>query len=150
MEKEEVSVSWYTTEEFKLYIFSGDITLIHFLSILMAVDIITGLVKAFKDKNLWSRKSMFGFARKLLIFLIIIVSNIIDHLIGMGGALLMATVIFYIANELMSIIENVTQLGVKLPKDLQKALKVIQETDSIEKYSDEYKNKRESENNGKD
>ena len=125
---------WHETEYFKTYIFSGDLSLIHFLAMFMTIDIITGLAKAFKNKNLWSRKSLFGFGRKILIFLIIIVSNLIDTLLGMEGALLIATVMFYIFNEILSIFENVAQLGMPLPKKLTDTLAVIQETDSATKY----------------
>ena len=58
-------------EDFRTFIYSGDFNLITILCILMVIDIITGLAKAVKNKNLWSRKSLLGFARKILVFLII-------------------------------------------------------------------------------
>jgi len=94
-----------------LYLFSG-VKFVELLLVLMALDILTGIFKAVKNTNLWSRKSLFGYARKLLIFIVIITANIIDQVLSLNGTLTFATVLFYIANEALSIIENMAQLGV--------------------------------------
>ncbi|MFO3694359.1 phage holin family protein, partial [Staphylococcus felis] len=62
------------TEAFRTFVYAGEMKLLYFLMILMAVDVITGLAKAIKNKKLWSRKSLFGYARKMLIFCIIILA----------------------------------------------------------------------------
>lgn len=121
----------FTHDLFRRYIFSGEWALIHALSILMFIDIITGLMKAWKNKNLWSRKSLYGFARKLLIFIIITVSNILDFIMGLNGVLVLATVMFYIMNEVLSITENAGQLGLPLPKKLMDVLETVQKSESI-------------------
>lgn len=115
------------TDLFKTYIFSGDMKLIHLLGVIMIVDILTGLGKAVQDKNLWSRKSLFGYMRKMLVFAIIIMANLIDVVLGFGGALAYSTVIFYIANELLSVVENCGQLGLPLPQKILEVLQVIQD-----------------------
>ncbi|MGE6488531.1 phage holin family protein [Paenisporosarcina sp. NPDC076898] len=104
----------------------GGVKFLHLLVLLMLVDIITGIAKAIKKGNLWSRKSLFGYARKLLIFGVIILANVMDQILGMGGAITYATVIFYIANEGLSITENLAQLGVLVPSNLVEKLKVIE------------------------
>lgn len=121
----------FTHDLFRRYIFSGDWALIHALLILMFMDIVTGLMKACKNRNLWSRKSLYGFARKLLIFLIITVSNILDFIMQLDGVLVFATVLFYIINEVLSITENAGQLGLPLPERLLEVLEVIQKQDSV-------------------
>lgn len=93
----------------------------------MAIDIVTGVMKAIANHNLWSRKSLFGYARKLLIFCIIILSNIIDQIVNMNGALVTATIFFYIANEGFSIFENSVQLGLPVPNEIKEKLIVISE-----------------------
>ncbi|MEC1180366.1 phage holin family protein [Metasolibacillus meyeri] len=110
-----------------LYLFGG-VKFIDLLLILMALDIVTGLFKAWKNGNLWSRKSLFGYARKLLILVVIITANIIDQVLSLGGTLTFATVLFYIANEALSITENMAQLGVLVPQNLAEKLKVIEST----------------------
>ncbi len=115
------------SEIFKQFFFSGDLYLIKALIVLMFIDIMTGILKAFVNGNLWSRKSLFGYARKLLVFCIIILSNIIDQIIHMDGSLVTATIFFYIANEGFSIFENAVQLGLPVPTEIKEKLAVISE-----------------------
>ena len=112
-------------EDFRKFVYSGDMNLITILFILMIIDIITGIGKAVKNKNLWSRKSLLGFARKIFIFLIITVANLLDLFMNLNGALVLATVTFYILNEVLSITENVGQLGVPLPDKLLEVISVV-------------------------
>lgn len=114
-------------EILKFYLYSGNVQYIHFLLILMVIDIVTGLIKAFVNKNLWSRKSTYGYARKIMIFLIIILANAIDQLAHLNGALVLATILFYIVNECLSILENTVQLGLPVPPQIKEVLAVLQE-----------------------
>lgn len=108
-----------------MYLFGG-VKFLHLLLLLMALDIITGIIKAFQQGNLWSRKSLFGYARKILVLIVIIVANIIDQVMNLGGTLTFATVLFYLANEALSIVENMAELGVLVPTNLAEKLKVIE------------------------
>ncbi|BAH17643.1 phage holin family protein [Macrococcoides caseolyticum] len=112
-------------EMLKIYLYGGDIRLLHFLCILMLVDIVTGIAKAVYNKNLWSRKSLFGFARKLMVFCIIVLANIIDQILQLNGGLVIVTIMFYIANEGLSIVENCAQMGVLIPTNISEKLAVI-------------------------
>lgn len=123
-------------EDFRTFIYSGDINLITILCILMIIDIITGLMKAIKKKNLWSRKSLLGFARKILIFLIITVANLLDLLMNMNGTLVLATVTFYILNEVLSITENSAQIGIPLPEKLMEVIEVVNKKSETNKEID--------------
>lgn len=123
MEKTEVSI--VQTEEFRTFFYAGDLKLLYVLILLMGLDIVTGIIKAIKDGRLWSRKGLFGFGRKILIFFIIIVSNVMDQIINLSGGLIMATILFYIANEALSVVENCAAMGVLVPKELAERLAVI-------------------------
>ena len=112
-------------EDFRTFVYSGDMNLITILFILMIIDIITGISKAVKNKNLWSRKSLLGFARKIFVFLIITVANLLDLFMNLNGALVLATVTFYILNEVLSITENAGQLGIPLPDKLLEVISVV-------------------------
>ncbi|MFS0878043.1 holin family protein [Solibacillus isronensis] len=121
-----------------LHLFGG-VKFLHLLLLLMGLDIITGIFKAFKNGNLWSRKSLFGYSRKILVLIVIIVANIIDQVLSLGGTLTFATVLFYIANEALSITENMAQLGVLVPQNLAEKLKVIESTKHEQKsFSSEF------------
>lgn len=113
------------TEAFRTFVYAGEMKLLYFLMVLMAIDVITGLAKAVKNKKLWSRKSLFGYARKMLIFCIIILANVIDQIIGVNGGIVMVTIFFYIANEGLSIVENCAEMGVLIPKEIAEKLAVI-------------------------
>ncbi|QDH84830.1 holin [Staphylococcus phage SA46-CL1] len=121
----EIKVRFTDTEAFHMFIYAGDLKLLYFLFVLMFIDIITGIAKAIKNNNLWSKKSMKGFAKKLLIFCIIILANIIDQILQLKGGLLMITIFYYIANEGLSIVENCSEMDVLVPEQIKERLKVI-------------------------
>ncbi|WPF65102.1 holin [Staphylococcus phage vB_SauR_SW21] len=121
----EVKLRFTDSEAFHMFIYAGDLKLLYFLFVLMIVDIITGISKAIKNNNLWSKKSMKGFAKKLLIFCIIILANIIDQILQLKGGLLMITIFYYIANEGLSIVENCAEMDVLVPEQIKERLKVI-------------------------
>ena len=129
-------LSVFQDEDFRTFIYSGDFNLITILCILMVIDIITGLAKAVKNKNLWSRKSLFGFARKVLVFLIITVANLLDLLMNLNGTLVLATVTFYILNEVLSITENSAQIGIPLPDRLMEVIEVVNKKSETQKEVD--------------
>lgn len=145
---EEVTVRFTETDAFHTFIYAGDLKLLYFLMILMGVDIATGIGKAIKNKNLWSRKSLFGFSRKIFIFSIVILANIIDQVLGMNGGLVILTMFFYIANEGLSIIENCSEMGIIVPKEISEKLNVIKETKQDTK--DNLKNEFTSDSNKND
>ena len=136
-------------EDFRKFVYSGDMNLITILFILMIIDIITGIGKAVKNKNLWSRKSLLGFARKIFIFLIITVANLLDLFMNLNGALVLATVTFYILNEVLSITENAGQLGVPLPDKLIEVISVVNKKSNSDKIVEKIVNDGDDKNDKK-
>lgn len=132
--KSELHLKFTDSEAFHTFIYAGDFKLLYFLMVLMLIDIITGLAKAFKNKNLWSRKSMYGFGRKILVFCIIILANIIDQILNLNSGLLMITIFYYIANEGLSIVENCAEMGILIPDEIGEKLKVIRNNDKGDKH----------------
>lgn len=120
-----VEVQIQSLQTMQEFFYSGDMKFLYFLMVLMVVDIATGLAKAVKNNNLWSRKSVKGVAKKMLIFSIIILSNVIDLILNLNGALLTLTVLYYIANEGLSIVENCAEMGVLVPEQIKDKLKVM-------------------------
>ncbi|MGE6894486.1 phage holin family protein [Priestia flexa] len=118
-------------EKVQIYLF-GTVKFMDFLALLMLLDIITGLMKAIKNKRLRSRNALYGYARKIGIYVAIIVANIIDQVFGFNGAVATATVLFYIGNELLSIVENLAQIGVKVPSVITDKLHVINQEENKE------------------
>ena len=115
----------------RVYLFGG-VKYLDLLLVFSIIDILTGVIKAWKFKNLRSRSAWFGYVRKMLSFLVIIVANIIDTITNLNGVLTFGTVLFYIANEGLSITENLAQIGVKIPAVITDRLHVI-ESDNDQK-----------------
>jgi len=93
----------------------------------MILDYITGLIKAYVNKEISSDIGLRGIARKSLILIVIIVAVLLDRLLN-AGTWLFRTLIcyFYIANEGISLLENCAQLGLPIPVKLQEALVQLQ------------------------
>ena len=97
------------------------------LVVLVAVDYITGVFNAVLEKKLSSEIGFRGICKKLLIFLLVGVANILDQqIIGSGDALRTAVIFFYSANEGISILENAAKIGLPVPKKLKEMLAQIQ------------------------
>lgn len=94
------------------------------LILLICLDYITGICVAVREKKVSSKIGAKGVAKKIMIFVMVGVSVIIDYLlIGAGPALSSATILFYCSNELISICENAANIGIPLPKKLVECLK---------------------------
>ncbi|WP_332286634.1 holin family protein [Bacillus velezensis] len=125
---------WMNFESLQIartYLF-GEVKYLDLLLILSILDVITGIIKAWKMKQLRSRSAWFGYVRKMLSFMVVIVANIIDTITNLNGVLTFGTVLFYIANEGLSITENLAQIGVKIPAVITERLHVI-ESDNDQK-----------------
>ncbi|WP_416149892.1 holin family protein [Salipaludibacillus sp. HK11] len=100
------------------------------LTILVAVvvlDYLTGIISAWINESLNSQYGLKGIATKVLIFSLVSVGHFVDMLLGNGPFIREVVIIFYITNELISIIENAGKAGLPLPRKLSKAVKVLKE-----------------------
>ncbi|KAF6547802.1 MULTISPECIES: phage holin family protein [Bacillus] len=120
-----VWMNFETLDLARVYLFGG-VKYLDLLLVFSIIDVLTGVIKAWKFKNLRSRSAWFGYVRKMLSFLVIIVANIVDKILNLNGVLTFGTVLFYIANEGLSITENLAQIGVKIPGFITDRLHVIE------------------------
>ena len=92
----------------------------------MALDYITGVVVAIIEKRLSSEVGFRGLAKKFLILVFVAVGHIADtYILGGTPAAMSAVMLFYIANEGISIIENAAALGLPVPKKLTSIMEQI-------------------------
>ena len=92
----------------------------------MALDYITGVIVAVIEKRLSSEVGFRGLAKKFLILVFVAVGHIADtYIIGGTPAAMSAVMLFYIANEGISIIENAAALGLPVPKKLTSIMEQI-------------------------
>lgn len=98
------------------------ITLVAFV----VIDYITGVMCAIADKKLSSAVGFRGICRKVLIFLLVGIANLLDvHLVKTGAILRTAVIFFYLSNEGISITENSAHLGLPIPKKLKEVLEYL-------------------------
>ena len=90
----------------------------------VAVDYITGVLRAIVEKRLSSRIGAKGIAKKVVLFLVVGIGHLIDTYLlgGQGAPLRTAVIFFYIANEGVSLLENATAIGLPVPEKLKDVL----------------------------
>ena len=93
------------------YFLGGCDGLLYALIAFVAIDYITGVMCAVIDRKLSSAVGFKGIFRKVLIFLLVGIANIIDvQVVGTGAVLRTAVIFFYISNEGVSLLENAGHL----------------------------------------
>lgn len=92
----------------------------------VVIDYITGVLCAISDKNLSSEVGFKGICRKVLIFTLVGIGNILDvYVLGGTGVLRMAVIFFYLSNEGVSLLENAAHLGLPIPEKLKEVLEQL-------------------------
>ena len=97
--------------------------LLYTLIAFVVIDYITGVMCAIADHKLSSAVGFKGICRKVLIFLLVGIANILDvQVIGSGSVLRTAVIFFYISNEGVSLLENAAHLGLPIPEKMKSIL----------------------------
>lgn len=100
--------------------------LLYALIAFVVVDYITGVMCAVVDKKLSSEVGFKGIFKKILIFLLVGIANLLDvNIIGNGSVLRTAAIFFYLSNEGVSLLENATHLGLPVPEKLKSVLQQL-------------------------
>ena len=115
------------------YFLGGCDGLLYALLAFVAVDYVTGVMCAINDKTLSSEVGFRGICRKVLIFLLVGIANILDlHVIGTGSVLRTAVIFFYISNEGVSLLENAAHLGLPVPQKIKAVLEQLHDRSESE------------------
>lgn len=96
------------------------------LIIFVILDYITGIIAAFYEKNLNSEVGMWGIFRKIMLFIPIAVGYWLDTIMGVQVFRSLA-IFFYVANEGLSLFENLGRMGVPIPAPLRAALEQMKQ-----------------------
>ncbi|WP_281712737.1 phage holin family protein [Anaerotignum lactatifermentans] len=90
------------------------------------IDYITGVMCAISDKRLSSEVGFKGICRKVLIFVLVGIGNLVDvYVLGEAGVLRTAVIFFYLSNEGVSLLENSAHLGLPIPQKLKSVLEQL-------------------------
>ena len=108
------------------YFLGGCDGLLYALIAFVVIDYITGVMCAVIDRKLSSAVGFKGIFRKVLIFLLVGIANIIDvQVVGTGAVLRTAVIFFYISNEGVSLLENAGHLGLPIPERIKTVLEQL-------------------------
>lgn len=120
--------------------FTGIPVIMWVLIAMMTLDYVTGLMTGMmgvssktEGGKLSSRAAFDGLMRKIMIFLVVILSVLVDLAVQYGAgvtfnAVTGATCLWFIASEGVSVLENAAELGIPIPGILRKALELLQDS----------------------
>ena len=111
------------------FLFGKEKTLFYLLVAVSSLDYITGLCAAIHMHKVSSQIGHKGITRKIVIFILVATSSMIDrYLLESTGVLYSVCIVFYITNECISVIENSVKMGIPIPEQLKKALNSLKKT----------------------
>lgn len=108
-----------------VYLIGGFDVAIQSLLIVMVIDYLTGIASAIYNKELSSKIGFKGILKKFSYLCVVALSVVIDNLTGQSGLIRTLVIYFFVANDGLSIIENMAEMGVKLPQKLIDSLEQI-------------------------
>lgn len=108
------------------YLFGDLDAILLTLIVFIALDFVSGFIRATVKKELESRVFYIGGVKKIGILTIVAVATQLDRLV-LGDTIILrdVTMSYYIVNEALSILENYGSLGLPLPSILRKTLKKL-------------------------
>jgi len=107
------------------FLFGGWSALLTILLAFVVMDYISGVLAAGKEGKLSSEVGLWGIAKKVMIFGIVAAAHLVDRALGDAHLFRDAAIFFFLANELLSVIENSGRLGVPIPSMLRRAVEVL-------------------------
>lgn len=108
-----------------IYLIGGFDVAMACLLIAIVLDYISGIIKAYETKTLSSQIGLRGILKKVGVLLVVMLSVLIDRVAGETGAIRTLVIYYFVANEGLSIVENLAQAGVPIPQSIKKALKAL-------------------------
>lgn len=112
--------------------------LLEVMVFLVVADYITGLIKGVCRKELSSETGFRGLLRKIVIFIVIATAFEIQMLLGGTIPLREIVIMFYIANEGLSLLENASEF-VPIPEKMKALLLQLREKEKQDSAADKSK-----------
>ena len=110
-----------------IYIFGGLDIALQCLLMVIVIDYITGLIKSYKNSKLNSKIGIKGLLKKIGILCLVALSVVIDRLTGDTGYVRTMIIYYLVANEGLSILENLGEIGIIVPEFLKKRLEQLKD-----------------------
>lgn len=106
--------------------------MMYVLLAMMLLDYCSGVIKAIHQKKLSSEIGFKGLLKKVSILLIVAAANIIQSVIGENIAVREIVIMFYIANEGISLLENTASISNRIPQKFKDVLLQLRGDDDSE------------------
>lgn len=106
------------------FLFGGWSPLLGILFALVVIDYISGVIASGTEGRISSKVGKRGIGRKILIFAMVSVAHLMDQVTG-HHFLRDGVIFFYMANEIISITENVGRAGLPVPDKIAQAIEVL-------------------------
>lgn len=110
---------------FLIYLLGGLDIALKSLLIVIVIDYATGILSAIYNKQINSKVGFRGILKKFSYLLIIALSVIIDNILGQSGTIRTLVIYFFVANDGISILENVAEMNIPLPPKLLETLQQL-------------------------
>lgn len=111
---------------FFTYVFGSWDLALQVLIVFMILDYGTGVLYAFLNNQLNSEVGFKGLVKKMMILVVLIIGVMVDRILGTGNWVFRTLgAYFYIANEGISLLENVGNIGIPIPNKLRNALEQL-------------------------
>lgn len=107
------------------YLFGGWTAMLGALVLFAAIDYVSGFAAAALAGQLSSAVGRRGIAKKVAMFAVVAIAHQVDLMLGEAHLVRDAALWWYLANELLSVIENMGRLGVPIPPPVQQAVAVL-------------------------
>ena len=118
-----IQVAFSALGGFVGYFLGGFDGFLYTLLAFVVIDYVTGVMCAANDHKLSSAVGFRGICRKVLIFCMVGMANILDmNILGEGSVLRTAVIFFYLSNEGVSMLENCAHLGLPIPEQMKNVL----------------------------
>ena len=95
---------------------------------LMAIDVVTGIVKAWVNKDFKSAVMRTGLGKKAGEIVILVVGELVSYGLLLPAAVMNGVSFYIIFMEAVSVLENVDKLGVPIPKFVKDAINNVDST----------------------
>lgn len=95
------------------------------LVIVMVLDYVTGVLSAIYKKELSSKIGIKGIAKKLSYLGVVMLACVLDNLTGNTNIIRTLVIYFFVANDGLSIVENLAEMNIKLPNKIKEVLKQL-------------------------
>lgn len=118
----ELSIGLGVCGGFTAKLLGGNDLFLKALILAICLDYLTGFLKGIYTKSLSSERGYKGFIKKIMLLIMVAAAHIVNVTLSPSIPIREAVIIFFLSNEILSILENAAKMDMKLPAALIEVL----------------------------